>query len=51
MIDILHIQLQDNVKACRIDAQLRNVFVRNDAPPVRAQQAIYDYIKAKTEGC
>lgn len=51
MIDILHIQLQDNVKACHIDAQLRNVFVRNDAPPVRAQQAIYDYIKAKTEGC
>lgn len=51
MIDILHIQLQDNVKACHIDAQLRNVFVRNDAPLVRAQQAIYDYIKAKTEGC
>ena len=51
MIDILHIQLQDNVKACHIDAQLRNVFVRNDAPPIRAQQAIYDYIKAKTEGC
>ena len=51
IIDILHIQLQDNVKACRIDAQLRNIFVRNDAPPVRSQQAIYDYIQAKTEGC
>ena len=51
IIDILHIQLQDNVKACRIDAQLRNIFVRNDAPPVRSQQAIYDYIQAKTEDC
>ncbi len=51
IIDILHIQLQDNVKACRIDAQLRNIFVRNDVPPVRSQQAIYDYIQAKTEGC
>lgn len=51
IIDILHIQLRDNVKACRIDAQLRNIFVRNDAPPVRSQQAIYDYIQAKTEGC
>ncbi len=51
IIDILHIQLQDNVKACRIDAQLRNIFVRNDASPVRSQQAIYDYIQAKTEDC
>ena len=51
IIDILHIQLQDNVKACRIDAQLRNIFVRNDLPPVRSQQVIYDYIQAKTEGC
>ncbi|RRD74854.1 polyphosphate kinase 1, partial [Tannerella forsythia] len=51
IIDILHIQLRDNVKAYRIDAQLRNIFVRNDAPPVRSQQAIYDYIQAKTEGC
>lgn len=51
IIDILHIQLQDNVKACHIDSQLRNIFVRNDAPLVRSQQAIYDYIQAKTEGC
>ena len=51
IIDILHIQLQDNVKACRIDGQLRNIFVRNDLPPVRSQQAIYDYIQAKSEGC
>lgn len=51
IIDILHIQLQDNVKACRIDGQLKNIFVRNDLPPVRSQQAIYDYIQAKTEGC
>ncbi|MDR3262646.1 MAG: polyphosphate kinase 1 [Tannerella sp.] len=48
IINILHIQLQDNVKACFIDEQLRNVFKRDAAdglPPVRAQQAIYEYIR------
>ena len=44
--DILKIQLQDNVKACTLDEHLNNVFKHNDEPPVRAQQAIYDYIKA-----
>jgi polyphosphate kinase len=44
--DILKIQLQDNVKACTLDGHLNNVFKRNSALPVRAQQAIYDYIKA-----
>ncbi|MDR1096857.1 MAG: polyphosphate kinase 1 [Tannerella sp.] len=44
--DILKIQLQDNVKACMLDEHLNNVFKRNSAHPVRAQQAIYDYIKA-----
>ena len=43
--DILKIQLQDNVKACTIDESLNNVFKRNDKPLVRAQQAIYEYIK------
>ena len=48
ILDILDIQLRDNVKACRIDGSLRNIFIRNDAPPVRAQQAIYDYIERTT---
>ena len=43
--DILKIQLSDNVKACTIDENLNNVFKRNDMLPVRAQQAIYEYIK------
>ena len=48
VIDILHIQLQDNVKACRLDSELRNCFKREEgAEPVRAQLAIYDYLKQK----
>jgi polyphosphate kinase len=46
VIDILNIQLQDNRKACTLDEHLHNIFKRNEAPAVRAQQAIYDYIKA-----
>ena len=45
IIDILHIQLQDNVKACRIDAHLQNIPKRNGNPPVRSQEAIYHYLK------
>jgi polyphosphate kinase 1 len=42
IITILQIQLQDNVKACRIDENLNNIFVRNDNPvKVWAQQEIY----------
>ena len=44
--DILKIQLQDNVKACTLDEHLNNIFKRNTGFPVRAQQAIYDYIRA-----
>jgi polyphosphate kinase len=43
--DILRIQLQDNVKACTLDENLRNVFKHDDRPPVRAQRAVYEYIK------
>jgi polyphosphate kinase len=43
--DILKIQLRDNVTACTLDENLRNVFKHDSRPPVRAQQAIYDYIK------
>ena len=46
--DILKIQLCDNVKACTIDENLNNVFKRDDMPPVRAQQAIYEYLN---NGC
>ncbi|MDR2679339.1 MAG: polyphosphate kinase 1 [Tannerella sp.] len=43
--DIVKLQLRDNVKACTLDGNLANVFKRDDRPPVRAQQAIYEYIK------
>lgn len=46
IIDILHIQLQDNVKACFIDEQLRNNFKKDNNPvKTRSQIAIYNYIK------
>ena len=49
VIDILHIQLQDNVKACWLDSELRNCFKRErtTSSPVRAQLAIYAYLKKK----
>lgn len=48
IIDILTIQLQDNVKACRIDEYLHNNFKRDDNPTkVRSQLAIYEYLKNK----
>lgn len=49
IIDILQIQLRDNVKACFIDEHLQNVFKRNDEKPVRAQEAIYEYIRVKNK--
>ncbi|MDR3252700.1 MAG: polyphosphate kinase 1 [Tannerella sp.] len=45
VIDILHIQLADNTKACIIDEHLNNVYKPHSEPPVRAQAAIYEYIK------
>ena len=49
VIDILKIQLRDNVKACRIDGQLRNNFKHDDNPvKVRSQPAIYEYLKSKS---
>jgi len=52
IIDILKIQLEDNQSAVWVDENLNNVFKRDfaspDDPPVRAQQAIYDYLKRST---
>jgi polyphosphate kinase len=45
IIDILKIQLEDNQSAVWVDENLENVYKHNDMPPVRAQQAIYDYLK------
>lgn len=52
IIDILKIQLADNQSAVWLDENLQNVFKRDskpdDAPPVRAQQATYAYLKKST---
>lgn len=50
IIDILKIQMQDNVKACRLDEHLHNHFKRDDSPrKVRSQLAIYEYLKKKSQ--
>ncbi len=48
--EILRIQWHDNVKARRLDQGLNNEYVqRNEKEPLRAQVAIYDYLKAKSD--
>lgn len=55
IIDILHIQLKDNVKACYIDESLNNIFKSTlkavdgsqAVPAIRSQAAIHDYLVAK----
>lgn len=44
-IDILQIQLKDNQSAVWIDEHLNNVFKHDNNPPVRAQQACYQYLQ------
>lgn len=49
IIDILKIQLRDNVKACLIDEHLNNLFKQSAGQEkVRAQEAIYNYLKKKS---
>ncbi len=52
IIDILKIQLADNQSAVWVDENLCNRFKRDekrdDEPPVRAQQAVYEYLKKST---
>lgn len=48
IIDMLHIQLEDNQKAGFVDAHLRNILKHSPgSTPVRAQYAFYDYLKTK----
>ena len=44
VIDFLNIQLTDNQSAVRVDEKMNNVFVQNQLPPVRAQEAMYAYL-------
>lgn len=51
LIEMLHIQLADNQKACWVDDQLRNRFKQrmSGTPAVRAQYAFYDWLNKKNE--
>lgn len=45
LTNMLHIQLTDNRKACRVDGRLRNVFKHpDDEHSIRSQYAFYDYL-------
>ena len=46
--DILHIQLQDNVKARKLDNELTNEYVRTTKKKVRSQLETYNYLHKKT---
>ena len=48
LLDMLHIQLNDNQKAVWVDDQLRNVYKKDvGIKPIRAQKDIYLYLKQK----
>ena len=50
LIDMLHLQLRANWKACWVDSELHNIFKRNpNEPKVRAQYDFYQYLKEKLE--
>jgi len=51
LIDILEIQLADNVKARIQNVEENNAFAKaeKDAPQIRSQYAIFDYLKKKNE--
>ncbi|HLU81046.1 MAG TPA: hypothetical protein VK010_03150, partial [Flavobacteriaceae bacterium] len=45
--DILHLQLNDNVKARIQDAEETNQYVRGGKKKIRSQYAIYEYLRKK----
>nr|WP_321452310.1 polyphosphate kinase 1 [uncultured Carboxylicivirga sp.] len=47
ILDILEMQLNDNVKLRRIDANLENILDPTDRPPQRAQVSTYQYLLNK----
>lgn len=49
LMDYLHIQLSDNVKARKLDNDLQNHYVRKPGRKVRSQIEIYHYLYAKTQ--
>nr|WP_321410706.1 polyphosphate kinase 1 [uncultured Carboxylicivirga sp.] len=49
ILDILEMQLKDNVKVRRIDANLNNILDPSDRPPLRAQVSTYKYLLEKDQ--
>lgn len=50
IIDMLHIQLMDNTKACWVDNKLHNIFKKvPHQKEIRAQYLFYDYLKERNE--
>lgn len=47
LLDLLHLQLSDNVKACEIDEHLNNNRIVTQGPDIRSQIATYEYFKKK----
>ncbi|HPR32814.1 MAG TPA: polyphosphate kinase 1 [Prolixibacteraceae bacterium] len=47
ILDILHIQLQDNVKACELGPMGENIRVKNEQPPIRSQMDTHEYFRKK----
>jgi polyphosphate kinase len=49
IMDMLKIQMADNCKARLVNDQQVNKYYRNDQAPVRSQEQIYTYLKAKQQ--
>lgn len=49
LLKILNIQLADNVKARKLDNELKNEYVQNNNEKVRSQIEIYKYLYQKTQ--
>lgn len=45
VMKILELQLQDNVKAVRLDSMMNNIEIKNDGPKIQAQIEAYNLIK------
>jgi polyphosphate kinase len=43
---IIALQLKDNTKAKQLDADLVNIPIKNEAPLLQAQQAVYTYVES-----
>jgi polyphosphate kinase len=44
---MLDLQLRDNCKAVQLTSQLENIRIKNGAPRIQAQEAIYQWVKNK----